>query len=325
MDRMTRTHYRIDPELAAAAELFDPLDPDDHAASRAAMASMPLPGYEPHQSVTVSEHVLDGSSGSPGSAGPSGSDVRVRLYRPDRPAPHPAILYPHWGGFVAGGLDLVDAAARRMADQVGAVVVSVDYRLAPEHPYPAALDDCWTALTWTVEHSATLGIDPDRVAVVGESAGGGLAAALALRARDWGGPTLAFQALSFPQLDDRLDTVSARAFTDTPMWDRRSASASWRDYLAGQPADRYAAPARADDLTGLPPTFVAACEFDPLRDEDLTYATRLVAAGVPTELHLYPGTFHASTAVGTAAVSRRMIDDLITALRTALTETDPAR
>jgi acetyl esterase/lipase len=185
------------------------------------------------------------------------------------------------------------------------VVVSVDYRLAPENPFPAGLEDCYAALSWFSTHAAELGVDPERIAIHGGSAGGGLCAALALLARDRSGPSIAFQYLGIPELDDRLTTSSMTTFVDTPMLNRPTAIHSWDAYLG--PGRRstdnvppYAAPARATDLTGLPPAYISAMEFDPLRDEDIAYATALLAAGVPVELHLFPGTYHGSSVIANA-------------------------
>ncbi|MDF2704454.1 MAG: lipase/esterase, partial [Nonomuraea muscovyensis] len=164
-----------------------------------------------------------------------------------------------------------------------------------------------------------LGVDPGRIAVGGDSAGGNLSTALALLTRDRGGPPLRFQCLDVPVTDDRLTTPSMLAFTDTPMWNRPMAVLSWRYYLGeAAGATPYAAPIRATDLTGLPPAYVSVCEFDPLRDEGIAYAQRLVQAGVPTELHLYPGTFHGAALVADVAVTRRMNADMVDALRRAL-------
>jgi acetyl esterase len=210
-----------------------------------------------------------------------------------------------------------------MARELGVVVVSVDYRLAPEHPFPAGLEDCYAGLVWTAKNADALGVDADRIAIHGISAGGGLCAAMALLARDRGGPAIAFQYLGVPEIDDRLETGSMRDFLDTPVWNRPAAIVSWDSYLG--PGKRgtadvpvYAAPAQATDLTGLPPAYVSAMEFDPLRDEDIAYAQALLAAGVPTELHLFPGTFHGSSIVATAAVTKREADEALTVLRRAL-------
>jgi acetyl esterase/lipase len=234
----------------------------------------------------------------------------------------PGLLYIHGGGFVMSDLELFYAMALRAVDELGVVVVAVEYRLAPEHPFPAPVEDCYAALSWMVANAAELGIDPARVGVAGESAGGGLAAAVALLARDRGGPALCFQLLDVPELDDRLDTPSMVAYLDAPEWSRLGAIFSWRSYLGTEPGgadvSAYAAPARAEDLSELPPAFVNVCQFDPLRDEGIAYAQRLMHAGVPTELHHYPGTFHGSSVIEHAAVSRRMLTDQIAALRRGL-------
>ena len=173
-------------------------------------------------------------------------------------------------------------------------MVSVDYRLAPEHPFPAPLEDCYAALVWVAEHAAELGVDPDRIAVGGESAGGGLAAGVALLARDRGGPSLCLQLLSIPELDDRMDSESMRTLgaQAIPVTTLANGEISWDSYLGAgvrgtDQVSPYAAPARATDLTGLPPALVTAYELDALRDEDIAYAQRLMSAGVPTELHVY--------------------------------------
>ncbi len=191
--------------------------------------------------------------------------------------------------------------------ELGAVVAAVEYRLAPEPPFPAGVEDCYAALRWVHDSADALGVDARRVAVGGQSAGGGLSAATALLARDRGGPGLYFQFLGIPELDHRLETSSMRAFTDTPLWNRPNAILSWRYYLGPDCAEvsPYASPAIAQDLRGLPPAYVTTMEFDPLRDEGIVYALRMMEAGVPVELHSYPGTFHGSAAVTTAEVSRR--------------------
>ena len=249
---------------------------------------------------------------------PADPEVAVRIYRPHQA--HGAIVWLRGGGFVMGDLDTEHPWAARLADGTGAVVISVGYRRAPEDRFPAALDDAYAVLAWTAEHAAELGIDPARIAVGGHSAGAGLAAAVALRARDQQGPPIRFQLLNQPQLDDRQETWSARHFTDTPWMTRDKVAASWRHYLGSTPASPYAAPARAADLSGLPPAYIATAEFDPLRDEAIGYALRLLQAGVPVELHQWPGTFHGSQAILSAEVSQRQIAELGAALRRALAE-----
>ncbi|MCU1601631.1 MAG: lipase/esterase, partial [Frankiales bacterium] len=220
-------------------------------------------------------------------------------------------LYLHGGGFCLGDLDMEHGGAVQIANEVDAVVVSVDYRLAPEHPYPAGLDDCMVGLRY-------LSGLVDTVAVHGQSAGGGLGAATVLRARDEGGPAIAFQSLGIPELDHRLETPSMQAFTDTPLWARPQAVKSWEHYLGGNPADGYASPSIMADLSGLPPAHVTVMELDPLRDEGIGYALRMLQAGVSVELHAYPGTFHGNSLVVDAAVSKRQAADLIGALRRGL-------
>jgi acetyl esterase/lipase len=312
--------YAIDPELVPWLDLLPAVTLTDHGSLLAARSSVAelgntAPAYEPVHPVDVRDTAVPGPSDAP--------EVPVRVYSPaHRADAGPGLLYIHGGGFVLGDLDMVDPQLVRLADELGIVVVSVDYRLAPEHPFPAPVEDCYAALTWVEAKAAELGIDPARIGVAGESAGGGLSAAVALLARDRGGPALCFQYLGIPELDDRLDTPSMVAYTDTPVWNRPNAVFSWTSYLGTTPGGAdvspYAAPARAADLAGLPPAFVTTCQFDPLRDEGIRYAQRLAHAGVPTELRHYPGTFHGSAMVETAEITRRMFADEVDALRRGL-------
>ncbi|KPI22646.1 hypothetical protein OK074_7184 [Actinobacteria bacterium OK074] len=308
--------YALDPELAPWVAMLPAVPFDDLPAARAQESHLitMLARRENAFPVDVREATAPGPAGTP--------DVPVRIYTPKgAEETRPALVYFHGGGFCLGSTALSNGGTSMFAARSGAVVVSVEYRLAPEAPFPAGLEDCYTALVWTAEHAAELGIDPERIGVGGDSAGAGLAAGLALLVRDRGGPAPCFQYLGMPVLDDRLETPSMRAFTDTPALRRADVEACW-DYYLGGPGIRggddvspYAAPARAEDLSGLPPAYVAVNEFDPLRDEGLAYAQRLVQAGVCTELHLFPGTFHASTAVMDAEVSQRMITEAVGAMR----------
>jgi len=252
--------------------------------------------------------------------------LRVRVYRPARPAGDlPVILHVHGGGMWLGDLESEHDLCRRLSEAVGAVVVSVDYRLAPESPYPAAADDCYAALQWVAGSARELGVDAARLAVFGGSAGGGRAIATALRARDLGGPAIRLLMAVYPMVDDRHETPSSRELADLGgfVWDRAFNVEAWEWYLAGRPADAYAAPARATDLTGMPPTFVDVGELDLFRDEDVAFASALLAAGVPTELHVYPGAFHGSEAmVPDAELSRRIVATRLAALRRALAPHD---
>ncbi|MFF8671851.1 alpha/beta hydrolase [Streptomyces sp. NPDC015242] len=298
----------MDPELEAFVPLFPRADLTDPLAERKNFADLATSVPAPDTAgMEVEDHTVPGEP-----------DVPVRVYRPHRA--RGAVVWLHGGGFVMGNLDTEHPWAARLAAASGAVVISVGYRLAPEHRFPAALDDAYTVLTWAAGHAAGLGAEPERIAVGGHSAGGGLAAALALRARDRQGPPIRFQLLNQPQLDDRQETWSQRAFTDTPWMNRAKVTASWRHYLGEAPATPHAAPARATDLTGLPPAYVATAELCPNRDEDIAYALRLLQAGVPVELHQWPGTFHGSQAILSADVSQRQIAELAAALRRALAE-----
>ncbi|MFP6563972.1 MAG: alpha/beta hydrolase [Myxococcota bacterium] len=256
--------------------------------------------------------------------GPEGAPpVAVRIHRPKAASdsPRPGLFEIHGGGFMLGSKEMMDPFCDRVASEIGAVVVSTDYRLAPEDPFPAGLDDCFAALTWMASNADELGIDPTRIGVSGQSAGGGLAAACALRARDEGGPALCVQVLQIPELDDRLETPSMRAFTDTPLWNRPNAEWSWKHYLGPDrqgEVSPYAAPARATDLAGLPPAYVSVMEFDPLRDEGILYALAMLQAGVPVELHSYTGTFHGSSLVPFAESSKRNFAEVLDVLRRRL-------
>jgi acetyl esterase len=313
--------YILDPELAAVASALPDVDLLDLPAAREAERRLiaHLPVYRPETPLTVSDRLVPGPAGAP--------DVAVRVYAPgDRTGPLPALLYLHGGAFVLGGLGLADPGARSLADRAGVVVVSVAYRLAPEHPYPAGLEDCHAALEWLAAEGPALGVDTGRIGVLGESAGGGLAAALTLLARDRGGPRPAAQFLDAPTVDDRLGTPSMRDLTDTPGWRAANSPHSWRYYLRGtaEPGAPdvpvHAAPARAEagDLIGLPPAYITAYQVDPTRDEGLDYARLLIRAGVPTEVHHYGGAFHVAHLVPGTAIGKRMTGDRVAAVRRLL-------
>jgi acetyl esterase/lipase len=220
---------------------------------------------------------------------------------------------------VLGNVAGEDANATMLCDEVGAVVVSVEYRLAPENPHPAPAEDCYAGLVWTAKNAAELGIDADRLGIYGGSAGGGLAIATALMARDRGGPALKFMMPIYPMIDDRNETPSTHEITDIGIWDRAGNIEAWGWYLGGKDADQYAAPTRADDVSGLPPAFIDVGTVDMFRDEDIAFAQRLMQAGVPTELHIHPGSYHAAeTFAADAALSRRIWALRIDALKRGL-------
>ncbi len=255
-----------------------------------------------------------------------GSALALRRYLPTQPrqrrAGRPALLFIHGGSFVTGGLHSEDDRCEAYATGADCAVFAVDYRLAPEHPFPAALDDCWLALTWIAQHAADLGVDPRRLAVGGLSAGGALAAGLAQRARDVGGPPLALQLLLFPVLDAALNNISSRLFTDTPVLDSRTIEVMWSLYLGGRwrrggRPPRYASPAHAADLRGLPAAHICAAEFDPLRDEAVSYAQRLLEHEVSVNLRLYARAFHSFDSFAAARLAGTARRDQIDALKTA--------
>jgi acetyl esterase/lipase len=301
---------RMDPELEVFVPLFPRTDLSDPVASREGLAGLaaavPVPEV---QGLVVEEWTVP-------AVVPGAPEVPVRVYRPA--GARGAVVWLHGGGYVMGTLDTEHPWAVRLAAGSGQVVVSVGYRLAPEHPFPAALDDAWAVLHWVAANAGPLGVDEERIAVGGHSAGGGLAAALALRSRDERGPAIRFQLLNQPQLDDRQESWSRRNFTDTPWMDRDRVAASWGFYLGGAGATPLAAPARAADLGGLPPAYIGTAELCPNRDEDIAYALRLLRAGVTVELHQWPGTFHGSQAIVSAEISQRQNAELGDVLRRAL-------
>lgn len=305
----------MDPELDAFLPFIPKADLTDPVAARKRLAE--LAAAAPSEVTAAAAPGTEGMEVEDRTV-PADPDVPVRIYRPSRA--HGAIVWLRGGGWIVGDLDTEHPTAARLAGASGAMVISVDYRQAPEHRFPAALDDAYAVLEWAAENASGLGIAPDRIAVGGHSAGAGLAAGAALRARDEQGPSIRFQLLNQPALDDRQETWSQRNFTDTPWQDRDSLTTVWRHYLGDAPAPPYAAPARAGDLSGLPPAYVSAAEFDPLRDEDIGYALRLLQAGVTVELHQCPGTFHGSHAILSADVSQRQIAELGAVLRRALAE-----
>lgn len=251
-------------------------------------------------------------------------DVGAALHIPkDRTGTRGAILHIHGGGYITGNPYAVMPTHRKMAMKLDCIILSVDYRLAPEHQYPAAIDDCYAALAWLYCESDALGVDRARIGVMGESAGGGLAAALALMARDRREFPLAFQHLVYPMLDDRTCiTADPNPFAGEFIWPPVNNHFAWKALLGVEPGSAgvspYAAAARADDLAGLPPTFINTGALDLFVDENIDYARRLIRAGVPTEFHIYPGAYHGFHFVETAHATNTERRDTMSALKNAL-------
>ncbi len=254
--------------------------------------------------------------------GPDG-ELPVRIYRPDHDGPLGTLMYFFGGGWTLGGIDTSDGVCRALANAAGCQVVTPGYRLAPEHPFPAAVHDCHAAVEWVAAHAAELDADPDRLAVGGDSAGGNLAAVVSLLARDRGGPALAAQLLVYPNTCYHADTDSLRANDDRWMFNRNSVDWYWRNYLPTPEAGRdpLVSPLLAEDLTGLPPALVITAEYDPLRDEGERYAARLREAGVAAETTRYDGMAHGFfTMSGVLDGARRAVAEAAEYLRKRLTD-----
>jgi acetyl esterase len=283
---VTITCPALDPDAAARVAAFGVLAPMRQrglAAVRDSLESAPLPENMPAMAA-IEDHA------APGPAGP----IPVRIYRPATAANAAAVVYFHGGGMVLGTNRSFEPLARMLAAASGSTVVSVEYRLAPENPPPAQFDDAYTATTWVADNAETLGIDPAMIAVAGDSAGGSLAAAVALAARDHSGPALRAQVLMYPGLDRDMAAPSIIALPNAPMLslDDINYMHDLADNGAGAPHDEYRVPAYATDLSGLPAAIVATAACDPIRDWGERYATRLREAGVQTTLTRYPGVYH---------------------------------
>ena len=318
MSKLTDLTPRLDPEFAAIfGALPKPAGPANVATSRAMLRQMvgmllqQLPAGEP---VPHEDREIPGAPGAPA--------VPVRIFRPAQGTSDSVFVWIHGGGFVAGHHEDDALVAIPWVRATGCTVVSVGYRLAPEAKAPGPTEDCYAALCWAADKAAHLGFVPRKLAIGGMSAGGCLAAATVLMARDRGGPQACLQMLLIPVIDNRHQTPSMHEIADPRTWNQTSSRAAWEMYAGPEylgELSPYIAPARAKNLAGLPPCYMEVAEIDPLRDEAIEYATRLMQAGVHTELHVYPGACHASTLMfPNAAVSRRAFADCTAALKAAL-------
>ena len=307
------------PLAPAARTLIDQLEsdggpalwemsPDDARALSAVMGAMD----DPPEVAAVEDRVIPGPAG----------DLPVRIYTPDAPSPRPVVAFFHGGGFVICSVETHDGLARRLANALGAVVVSVEYRLAPEARCPAAAEDCYAATQWIHEHATELGADPARLMVAGDSAGGNLAAVVSLMAREQGGPPITSQVLVYPVIDAACDAPSYTENAEGYFLTAPGMHWFWAHYLGpdGDGTHQNASPIRASDLSGLPPAVVITAEFDPLRDEGEAYAAALQAAGGSATAKRYDGMIHGFIQLG-GVIDRtnELMDDCARALRTALT------
>jgi len=314
---------QLDPELKEPIKMmlsqmpptsFDNL-PAARAASKHMMAAMKsqLPVIS---GVTTEDRTIPGPAGAP--------DVIVRIYRPEKQSGLlPALLWIHGGGYMLGEIDQEDFTAKNFTLAGECVVASVEYRLAPENPYPAPLEDCYAALKWLATHADELKVDRSRIAIGGASAGGGLAAGLALLSRDRNEVKTVFQLLVYPMINDCNINPASDVLPDTLFWTRENNLAGWRSYLGCKPGGEgiscYAAAFRAENLAGLPAAYITVGDIDLFAQEDIEYTQRLMEAGVPTELHVYPGGCHAfDMLVPGADISKRFIADIYRALKRAL-------
>ena len=308
---MQLDYSNIDAELLAGLNRMPPglddLSRETVKVVRALRASHTTPAVETE--VTTDERTIS----------VAGRNIKVLVYQHPSQRLGAGVLWVHGGGYILGTAE--DDRARLIAEQLACTVVSVDYRLAPEHPFPAGIEDCHASLLWMVANASVLNIDSARIAIGGPSGGGGMAAGLALLNRDRSGPQLALQLLLYPMIDNLHDSVSGR-YVNHPVWNQKTSLNAWEMYLDGCPgvdASPYAAATRATDLAGLPPAYICVGSEDLFRDEDINYARRLIAAGVPTELAVFPGLYHgADIFVPEASVSRRLQQSFLRALADAL-------
>ena len=313
---------KLDPELVPLVERIPPLDASDPEAARNRSIVLGVTTRPPASYEQIVKQDVPIETITPGVT------ITLRTYGVDRGREaRPCLVFFHGGGWISGSVDGQDWRCVQLAAELDVVVVSVGYRLAPENPFPAAPEDAYSAFVWVSEHAEELGARPECIGLVGASAGGGLAAGVTLMTRDRSGPPVAFQCLLYPGLDDTMDTPSNRQFPDSPLWGSNHSVWAWRYYLGEDPGEvsPYAAPIREPDLRGLPPAYVMTSEIDPVRDEGLQYALRLLEAGVSCEIHNWAYTFHAFDFVGQSTeIGRRAIEDQLQWLRRAIALTETA-
>ncbi|MCH7323926.1 alpha/beta hydrolase [Solibacillus sp. MA9] len=307
---------RVHPEFLPGLEAFQnfAFNVDDLPAIREGMAQL-------NQSLTSTETVdiLDKTI-----IGIDDNDIRIRIYKPvQQDTELPVLLWIHGGGYILGSIEDNDHLCVQVVETSNCVVVSVDYRLAPEHPYPAPLEDCYSALTWIAEHAKELQVDANRIGVAGASAGGGLTAGLTLLARDRAYPSICFQMPLYPMINDGNDTPSANEIKEGMIWNQKTNDFGWTCYLGDlhgkDDVPIYAAPSRAEDYSNLPYTYTCVGQLDPFRDETIAYVTKLAQAGVDVEFHLYPGAYHGFEIINPQSeLAQQVIQEYINAIKVGL-------
>jgi len=315
LERKERGRLPLDKHAAAllqqlAAQGGPALNELDPPAARAASSQLRALNGEPEPVASIVNRSIPGPAG----------DIPVRIYTPKGSGPFPILMYFHGGGWVIGSPDTVETTCTMLANRAGAVVVSVDYRLAPEHKFPAAVEDCYAATLWAAQNAREINGDAARLAVSGDSAGGNLSAVVSLLARDQGGPKLAFQVLVYPVTDFNLETESYRQNGEHYFLTTAMMKWFWNHYIRTEAdgQDWRASPLRAEDLSNLPPAFVVTAEFDPLRDEGEAYAHRLLSSGNTVTLKRYAGQIHGFfTMPGAMPAGRQAIEDAAALLRQA--------
>ena len=304
------TRYLVNAEFLPTLDMFPELHYTKEAlpqirASSNEMNAQALSALPETPDIATSEHRIPGPQGAP--------DVRVLIYRPKNVStPTPALLWMHWGAYLIGNAGWAEPQLKHIVAVTGCTAVAVDYRLAPETSHPGQIEDCYAALKWVYTNASELGVDASRIAIGGDSAGGGLAAGLALLARDRGEVPIIFQLMIYPMLDDRtVTTVTPNPYVGEYVWTANSNRFAWTAVLGQEPGSPnitpYIAPSRAEHLEGLPPAFLAVGSLDLFVDEGIEYAHRLLRAGVPTELHVYPGVPHGFALVAPRCQGVRVI------------------
>src|SRR5579859_3762104 len=306
----------VDPQVQAvlahmAASGAQPFYTQPVGYARQAVLALPTLGGEPDPVARAEDRTIPGPQGA----------IPLRIYTPEGTGPFPILVFLHGGGWVAGSIDTHDRVCRSLTRSAECVTVAVDYRLAPEHKFPAPLEDCYAAAQWVADNSAAINADPARMAVGGDSSGGNLAAAVALMARDRGGPQLVYQLLLYPVTDYyEPGTASYREYAEGYFITRNDMIWLWNHYLASaqDSGGPYAWPLQAEDLGGLPPAMVITAEFDPMRDEGEMYAARLKAAAVPVRHTRYQGMIHGfASFAGVVDLAKRALADASAGLRSA--------